>query len=108
MCFRYTDDPIADAAAYDAELARLEELAPRCCEHHGPIMEDFYYEINDDRPICAECLDEHHKVKTEGRTLVCDYCGRTITDEHAYENGDGEVFCTSCVDKHFKKEVIIE
>ena len=105
--FRYPD-PLDDHRAYETELARLEEQVPRCCEHRGPVMEDFYYEIHDDRPICAECLDNHHKVETEGRTLVCDYCGGTITDDHAYENDDGEVFCKACVDKHFRKNVVVE
>lgn len=106
--FRYTDDPVADAEAYYAELARLEKQVPWCCEHRGPVMEDFYYEINDDRPICAECLDKNHKVKTEGRTLVCDYCGHAIEDDYAYKNDDDEVFCKACVDKHFKKSVVVE
>lgn len=29
--FRYTDDPLADYAAYEAELVRLEKLVPKCC-----------------------------------------------------------------------------
>jgi len=106
--FRYTDDPVADAEAYYNELARLEDQVPSCCEHRGPVMEDFYYEINDDRPLCVECLDKNHKVQTEGRTLVCDYCGKTIEDDYAYENDDGEVFCKACVNKHFKKDVMVD
>lgn len=105
---RRTDNPLADHTRWEAELARPEEQVPRCCEHHGPVMEDFYYELNDDRPICAECLDEHHKVEIEGQTLVCDYCGKTIADDYAYKNDDDEVFCKACVDKHFKKDVVIE
>ena len=106
--FRYPD-PLDDHRAWEAELARLEKQVPWCCEHPGPVMEDFYYELHDDRPICAECLDNNHKVEIEeGQTLVCDYCDHTITDEHAYENGDGEVFCKACVDKHFKKSVVVE
>lgn len=58
--FRYTDDPIADAAAYDAELARLEKQVPECENCGSPVMEDFYYEIND-TVICAECLDKHFR-----------------------------------------------
>ena len=105
--FRYPD-PLDDHRAWEAELARLEKQVPVCCDHDVPIMEDFYYEIDDERPICAECLEEKHKVKTEGRTLVCDHCGHTITDEHAYKNDDGEVFCKKCVDKHYKKDVVVE
>ena len=58
--FRYTDDPVADAAAYDAELARLEKELPVCCNCDRPVMDDYYYEINDE-VICAECLDKHFR-----------------------------------------------
>ena len=58
--FRYTDDPIADAVAYDAELARLEKQVPVCCHCNRPVMDDYYYEINDE-VICAECMDMHFK-----------------------------------------------
>lgn len=105
--YRYPD-PLDDHKAWEAELARLEAQVPRCSEHPGPVMEDFYYELNDDRPICAECLDEHHKVQTEGRVLVCDYCGKAIADDYAYKNDDDEVFCKACVDKHFRKEVVVD
>lgn len=58
--FRYTDDPLADHAAYEAEMARLEALVPDCeiCGH--PVAEDYYYEIND-VVICAECMDKHFR-----------------------------------------------
>lgn len=105
--FRYPD-PLDDHRAWEAELARLEELVPKCCECRSPVMEDFCFELNDDRFICAECLDRNHKVNTEGQTLVCDHCGKPIDDDSAYKNDDGEVFCTKCVYKHYKKEVIVE
>ncbi len=104
--FRYPD-PLDDHRAWEAELARLEDQVTKCRECGNPVMEDFYFEINDDRPICAECLDNNHKVQTEGRTLVCDYCGKTIEDDYAYKNDDDEVFHKACVDKHFKKDVIV-
>lgn len=104
--FRYTDDPLADYAAYEAELARLEKLVPKCCKCRRPIMEDFCYELNEDKQICAECLDDHHKKKNANVfDLVCDYCGEYIDDEHYYENDDHEVFHKACVDKRFKKRV---
>jgi len=58
--FRYTDDPVADAAAYDAELVRLEQQVPVCDYCNRPVPEDFYYEINDE-VFCAECLDKHFR-----------------------------------------------
>lgn len=106
MGFRYTDDPVADAAAYDAELARLESLVPYCHHCMAPIMEDSYYEIDEGRSNCAEHLDEYHKRKVVG-WLECDYCGEAIDDEYCYKNDDDEVFCKACVDKHFKKEVMV-
>ena len=58
--FRYTDDPIADHEAYEAELARLEKEVPVCDYCNRPVAEDFYYEINDE-VICAECLEQHFR-----------------------------------------------
>ena len=60
--FRYTDDPVADAEAYYNELARLEELVPKCSKCKQPVPEDFYYLI-DDEVFCAECLDKQFKKK---------------------------------------------
>lgn len=59
MIFRF-EDPVADAAAYDAELARLAEQVPDCEICNKPVAEDYYYEIND-VVICAECMDKHFK-----------------------------------------------
>ena len=58
--FRYTDDPVADAAAYDEELARLEKEVPVCCYCNKPVADDYYYEINDE-VICADCMQQHFK-----------------------------------------------
>ena len=106
--YRYPD-PLDDHKAWEAELARLEAQVPRCCEHPGPIMADFYYEIDEGRPICAECLDEHHKRESviDLFDIECDYCGGYIDDDY-YKNDDDEVFCKACVDKHFKKEVVVD
>jgi len=64
MGFRYTDDPVADHEAYEAELARLEAEVPVCgyCDH--PVMDDHYYRINDE-PVCADCLEAHFRVEVE-------------------------------------------
>ena len=58
--FRYTDDPIADYEAYEAELARLEKEVPVCDYCNRPVADDFYYEINDE-VICAECMEQHFR-----------------------------------------------
>lgn len=105
--FRYPD-PLDDHRAWEAELARLEAQVPWCCDCNKPVMEDFYYEIDEERPICAECLEEKHKVENNGENPVCDYHGKEITDDYYYKNDGGEVFCRSCVDKHFKKDVIVQ
>lgn len=62
---RYTDDPLADYAAYEAELARLEKLVPKCCKCKKPIMDDYYYELDEERTVCADCLDTHFKKRVE-------------------------------------------
>lgn len=61
MGFRYSDDPLADYAAYEAELARLEKLVPVCFKCKKPIMDDYYYEVEEGMPLCAECLDKHFR-----------------------------------------------
>lgn len=102
--FRYPD-PLDDHRAWEEELARLEEQVPKCSKCKQPVPEDFFYEFEEGRPICAECLDEHHK-KEATEALLCDYCGKKIEDEHCYENDDGEVFHEKCM-KHFRKEVVV-
>lgn len=62
--FRYTDEPVADAAAYDAELARLESQVPECGYCGKPVADDYYYEINGE-VICAECLEEQFRREVE-------------------------------------------
>ena len=104
--FRYPD-PLDDHKAWEAELERLEAQVPICRGCKNPVMEDFYYEIDEERPICAECLDEDHK-KEVTENLLCDYCGKAINDDYCYENDDGQVFHKACVDKHFRKEVCVE
>lgn len=59
MFFR-SDDPIADHEAYEAELARLEAEVPVCGYCNRPVMDDHYYDINEE-PVCAECLEQYFK-----------------------------------------------
>lgn len=63
--FRYTDDPLADYAAYEAELERLEKLVPVCCKCKAPIAEDYCYELDEDRVVCADCLNKHFRKSIE-------------------------------------------
>ena len=56
----YTDDPIRDAARYDAEQSRrLDELPVcHCCGEH--IQDEHYYLINDE-VYCIGCLESYFK-----------------------------------------------
>ncbi len=62
--FRYPD-PHDDHKAWEAELERLEKLVPVCCKCKQPIMDDFYYALDEERNVCAECLDKHFKKRVE-------------------------------------------
>lgn len=106
--FRYTDDPLSDYAAYEAELAWLEKQVPVCMHGDHPVMEDHYYGFSDEQVICAEHLDEYHKCEDGEHELICDYCGHAIEGDEHFHDGEGQVFCPECVDKHYKKEVVIE
>ena len=60
----YTDDPIADAYAYDEEQAKWEERHPTCdmCGEH--ILDEYLYHIGDEL-ICEECLKEYYRKSTD-------------------------------------------
>lgn len=62
--FRYPD-PLDDHKAWEAELARLEKLVPVCCKCKAPIPDDYYYEVEEGMPLCAECLDKHFKKRVD-------------------------------------------
>lgn len=110
MMFRYTDDPVADAEAYYNYLAQLEEKLPVCRHCNRPVMEDFYYEITEERPICAKCLEKCQKMKIGFRHFECEHHGGTIhfDDDYCYINDDGLTFCKACVNKHYKKRVVVD
>lgn len=107
MGFRYTDDPIADAEAYQAELARLEEQVPRCKECDRPIPDMCCYDFGDE-PICMECFEEHHKHDNGGLDYGCDICGERITEDYRYEDDCETVICHECLELYFKREVVVE
>jgi hypothetical protein len=62
--FRYPD-PLDDHMAWEAELARLEKLVPVCFKCKAPIPDDYYYEVEEGMPLCAECLNRHFKKRVE-------------------------------------------
>ena len=55
-----TDDPIADAARYDADRERELKKLPKCscCRNH--IQDDFLYEIGGVL-YCERCLNDDFK-----------------------------------------------
>lgn len=62
---QYTDDPIADFAAYDKECQDWLDNLPECAYCGNPIQDDHYYCINDEN-ICPECLEnEFRKENTD-------------------------------------------
>lgn len=60
----YTDDPVADFHAYDAERQRELDRLPICSECDEKIMTDKLYEINDEY-ICPNCMEKNHKKWTD-------------------------------------------
>lgn len=60
----YTDDPIRDAEAHDADLqAELDKL-PVCSYCNQPIQDDYYFDINDEI-ICEDCLKENFRKRVD-------------------------------------------
>lgn len=55
-----TDDPIADAARYDAERERELRKRPKCgcCRH--PIQDDYLFEVNGVL-YCEECSNDEFR-----------------------------------------------
>lgn len=60
MFMFYTDDPVADAERYAAELEEALELLPVCCECMQHIQEDTCFVINDEI-ICETCLNDNYR-----------------------------------------------
>ena len=56
------DEHEADQAR---ELARL----PKCDECGEPIQDDYFYELDDNRYVCPECLERYFRRNTEDYTL---------------------------------------
>lgn len=54
----WTDNPIADAAAYDADCERWAARRPVCDECGEHIQDDHFYRFNG-MIICPECMKDH-------------------------------------------------
>lgn len=63
MSYR-TDDPIADAARYDADRQRELKKLPKCkcCRH--PIQDDCLFDI-DGALYCETCMNDEFKQDTD-------------------------------------------
>ena len=55
-----TDDPLADFAAYDDEQQEWLGKRPVCVDCGEHIQDEYFFLINDE-PICTECLVNNHK-----------------------------------------------
>lgn len=64
MGFFYTDDPVADAEHYAAEQDRQLEKLPVCDYCGEPIQDEFFFLI-DDEPICKSCLIHNFRKRVE-------------------------------------------
>ena len=60
----YTNDPIADFNSWDAEQQKQLARLPLCADCDEPIQDDYYYLINDE-PICQDCLDSNYRKDTD-------------------------------------------
>ena len=61
---RYTDDPIADYDAYEAECAERLEKRPLCYICGERIQDEYLFEIDGDL-ICEECLKDNYRRSTD-------------------------------------------
>lgn len=60
----YTDNPLADFAAYELEQEKRIEKLPRCSCCDEPITDEYCYMVNDE-PVCERCMDRHYRVPVE-------------------------------------------
>lgn len=64
MPFFYSDDPVRDAARYDAYQAAQMEQLPECTYCEKKIEEDTLIDFGDEL-ICEGCLDKHFRKRVE-------------------------------------------
>lgn len=60
----WTDDPVADAYAYDRECQENLNKYPKCYHCEKPITDEHFYMINDEK-VCEECLNDLYRETTE-------------------------------------------
>lgn len=60
----YTNDPIADFAAYDFDQQKALEKLPICSECREPITDEYAFYINHDW-ICCSCMDYYKRENEE-------------------------------------------
>ena len=64
MNIGWTDNPIRDALAYDAETSAWLETRPKCLWCGEPIQDDTALEL-DNGYVCHYCVFEHTKIIPE-------------------------------------------
>ena len=57
---QYTDNPLADYYAHEAEEHRRLSRLPKCDICGEPITDENLYEINGEL-VCEVCLNEHYR-----------------------------------------------
>ena len=60
---RYSDNPLADFAAWDAEQTRQLARLPVCADCGEPIQQDDAIFIDGDW-LCDECIDSYRRAVT--------------------------------------------
>lgn len=56
----YTDNPIADFDAWDADQSKRLTRLPVCADCDEPIQDEFAYYINGEW-ICENCMDAYRR-----------------------------------------------
>lgn len=60
----WTDDPLADFARHDDEEQEFVKKLPVCADCGEPVMDDYYFLINDE-VICPKCMDRNYRKWTD-------------------------------------------
>lgn len=60
----YSNDPIRDHEERERKLEEWLDSLPVCSECHHPIQDEHCFEI-DGELVCAECLAENHRKRTD-------------------------------------------